>query len=323
MFAPFKIGIYHFVLEAGPRGLELPSFYGSTFRGAFGMAFKRIVCANPAQSSCHDCSLEGVCAYAYIFETAPAADAERLKSYDDVPRPFMFFPKLKDKTNYASREELSIELRLFGKANDYLTYFVLSFVQMGERGLGYQRKSFQLKKVCCYDPFTKIEQLVFDGEKNKVYKTHHVLHGQRLWENVPREAEKVRIGLRTPLRIKENGKLVTTIDFHRLARSLLRRASSLMHFHHGTNLEINYTGLAEKSRSIKRVKDLTEWYEIERFSQRQGGKMKMGGVIGEVTYEGELGEFLPLLEFGRWAGVGKGSVFGLGQMDYVICESKD
>jgi len=31
-----------FVLEAGTHGLKLPSFYGSTFRGAFGMEFKRI-----------------------------------------------------------------------------------------------------------------------------------------------------------------------------------------------------------------------------------------------------------------------------------------
>ena len=39
----------------------------------------------------------------------------------------------------------------------------------------------------------------------------------------------------------------------------------------------------DKSQNIKRTKDLTEWYELERFSQRQGGKMKMGGILGEVT----------------------------------------
>ena len=147
-----------------------------------------------------------------------------------------------------------------------------------------------------------------------------MLFGQQLWKYVPQKAENVRINLRTPLRIKDNGDLVTKIEFHHLARSLMRRASSMMIFHHGTNLEIDYTGLSERSRNIKRTKDLTEWYELERFSRRQGGKMKMGGVLGEVTYEGDLGEFLPLLEFGRWAGAGKGSVFGLGQMDYVICE---
>ena len=321
MLTPFKIGIYHFVLEAGNRRMELPSFYGSTFRGAFGMAFKRIVCANTAQSSCHDCSLESVCAYAYIFETSPPVGTERLKSYDDVPRPFMFFPKLKDKTNYAPGEKLVIELRLFGKANDYFPYFILSFIQMGERGLGYQRKSFHLKKVFCVDPFMKIEQLVFDGEKNKVYQAEHVLHGQQLMKYVPQKTKHVRVNFRTPLRIKEKGDLVTTIEFQHLARSLMRRASSMMLFHHGTNLQIDYAGLAEKSRNIKRTRDLTEWYDLERFSKRQGGKMKMGGVLGEVIYEGELGEFLPLLEFGRWAGAGKGSVLGLGQMDYVIWEN--
>ena len=46
----------------------------------------------------------------------------------------------------------------------------------------------------------------------------------------------------------------------------------------------------------------------------------MGGVVGEVIYEGHLTEFIPLLEFGRWCGVGKNCVFGLGQIDYVVME---
>ena len=46
--------------------------------------------------------------------------------------------------------------------------------------------------------------------------------------------------------------------------------------------------------------------------------MKMGGAIGKVEYTGDLTEFLPLLEIGRWVLAGKNSVFGLGQFDYVV-----
>jgi hypothetical protein len=46
--------------------------------------------------------------------------------------------------------------------------------------------------------------------------------------------------------------------------------------------------------------------------------MKLGGVVGKVEYAGDLTEFLPLLEIGRWVHAGKNSVFGLGQFDYVV-----
>ncbi len=43
----------------------------------------------------------------------------------------------------------------------------------------------------------------------------------------------------------------------------------------------------------------------------------MGGVLGEVTYEGDaIGEFLPLLVLGSWVNMGKGTSFGLG--NYIL-----
>lgn len=356
----FKVGIYKFILEAGAQGMELPPFYGSTLRGAFGGAFKRIACANPSLPSCHRCDLEQSCPYAYIFETSPSPETERLKSYEDIPRPFMFCPKLKDKTFYAPGQIFEVELRLFGRGNDFFPYFVLAFTMMGERGLGARRKPFHLKKVIGLNPLSRLEQVVYDGVSNKVIASKCIIEGKEIFMNLSdniaiyhgrkqndqfnsintlvyasnsanhtqiesgsfgetNESQvkyRIRVRFSTPIRIKENGNLVTTVEFHHLVRSLMRRASSVMYFHHGINMDFDYTGLAARSRLPKRVADITSWYDIERYSQRQGGKMKLGGVVGEVTYEGDLAEFIPFLEFGRWCGVGKNCVFGLGQMDY-------
>ncbi|MHB1653890.1 MAG: CRISPR system precrRNA processing endoribonuclease RAMP protein Cas6 [Desulfitobacteriaceae bacterium] len=320
MLEQFSVGLYKFVLEAKEQGLELPPFYGSTFRGAFGMAFKKIACANPALTSCHDCLLEKNCPYAYIFETAPPEGVNRLKGYSDIPRPFMLFPKLEDRVYYAPGEQIEIEVRLFGRGNDYLPYFILAFVKMEEQGLGYRRKPFRLRKVIGFDLLSRVEQMVYDGENNKVFSPKHILTGQDLFIRLPREAHRVKVDFLTPIRLKEEGKLVTTVEFHHLARSLLRRASMLMLVHHDAGLELDYTGWAEQSRLVKRIRDFSAWHDLERYSQRQRGKMLLGGVVGEVTYEGDLSRFLPLLEFGRWAGAGKNNVFGLGQMDYVVEE---
>lgn len=314
----FKVGIFRFILEAGAKGMELPPFYGSTLRGAFGGAFKRIACANPGLESCHKCDLEQACPYAYIFETSPPPGTDRLNNYEDIPRPFMLCPKLQDKTSYKAGERFAIELRLFGKGNDYFPYFILAFIKMGEVGLGFRRKPFRLHQVIALNPLRRLEQVVFERENNKVHDLQNILSGKDLFAYSKLPAEQVRMNLVTPLRLKENGKLVTSVEFNHLARSLMRRASALMLFHHGVNAELKYTELAEHSRKVKRVADFSHWFDLPRYSQRQGEKMMLGGLVGEVTYQGDLGEFIPLLEFGRWAGVGKNNVFGLGQMDYMI-----
>lgn len=152
MFENLRIGHYRIELEAGKQGLDLPPFYGSMLRGAFGGAFKQTACANPALRSCHGCTLEQNCPYSYVFETSPPAEAGRYRSYADIPRPFMFLPKLEDRGSYAPGECLTFALRLFGRGNDYLPYFVLAFIKMGERGLGAWRKPFRLVRVTGVNP---------------------------------------------------------------------------------------------------------------------------------------------------------------------------
>ena len=42
--------------------------------------------------------------------------------------------------------------------------------------------------------------------------------------------------------------------------------------------------------------------------------MFMGGLVGSVIYEGDLGEYLPLIEFSEKAHLGKNTSFGLGKI---------
>jgi len=41
----------------------------------------------------------------------------------------------------------------------------------------------------------------------------------------------------------------------------------------------------------------------------------MGGVVGSMTYEGDIREFLPLLVLGSWVNLGKGTSLGLGRYE--------
>ena len=41
----------------------------------------------------------------------------------------------------------------------------------------------------------------------------------------------------------------------------------------------------------------------------------MGCFMGDITFEGELAEFLPFLRLGEYLHVGKGTVYGLGEYE--------
>ena len=58
----------------------------------------------------------------------------------------------------------------------------------------------------------------------------------------------------------------------------------------------------------------TEWHDWERYSARQDVRMKMGGFVGKVSFEGELGEFMPFIELGEVLHVGKGDQFWVGEV---------
>jgi len=57
------------------------------------------------------------------------------------------------------------------------------------------------------------------------------------------------------------------------------------------------------------------WVDWERFSTRQQREMNLGGIVGTVTYAGEVAPFMPLLRLGELVHVGKAAVFGNGRYE--------
>lgn len=56
------------------------------------------------------------------------------------------------------------------------------------------------------------------------------------------------------------------------------------------------------------------WEDWQRYSHRQQKALLMGGLVGKITYQGELEPFMPYLRMAEIFHVGKGTVFGLGNI---------
>ena len=129
-----------------------------------------------------------------------------------------------------------------------------------------------------------------------------------------RQTMRLKIHLITPLRLKFRNRLNADLPFHVLVRAALRRISSLFSCYGEGEPELDYRGLVKRAELVKSVESNIHWFDWRRYSSRQDQIMLMGGIIGSVIYEGNIAEFVPLIELCEKLHIGKQTSFGLGKI---------
>ncbi len=294
---------------------ELPHYKGSTFRGVFGRALKQVVCALKHQE-CEICLLNKKCIYVTVFET-PGSENPKDPRIAATPHPFVIEPPLTIKTHFPSGSSFDFSLLLIGEANNYLPYFIYAFEQMGKIGIGKKvndrRGRFVLEKVQCGN------SVIYSSADQKLNMNGNIIRlNLSLPENPPNKSLRVTLTLETPLRLKFDNRLQADLPFHVLVRAMLRRVSSLMNAYGNGEPALDYPGLVKRAGAVKIADNNLSWYDWQRYSFRQDEKMLMGGMAGAVTYEGDIGEYLPLFNFCEQVHLGKQTTFGLGKVGVEV-----
>jgi len=311
MFKSLRFAKYRFCLLF-KEGFSVPRFAGSMLRGAFGMVLRKVLCISN-QRVCNNCILLHTCVFAYLFESRVPDGSNSFKTFDEIPRPFIFEPPLNSEE---SSRRFDFGLILVGKAIDYLPYFIFAFKELEKRGLGRNRSKFFLEKVVSVGEKGE-SKFVYSGEEQIVYDTGFLFGKEAILNRADQLSnEEITLEFLTPTRIKFEGKLTNQVQFHNIIRALLRRISLLCYFHCGVKLDLDYKGIIEQAKKVEYIHSELHWAEQARYSGRQKNLLKMGGLVGKARFRGELQQFLPLLAAGEWLHVGKGSVMGLGK--YVI-----
>ena len=284
--------------------IYLSKFKGSTIRGGFGYSFRKISCVNKPKK-CEECQLLKECIYIKIFEPKIFRE-EKVK---DIPRPFVFEYPTNFKNFFNIDEILKFNFIIFGDVIDYFPYFLLSFIDLGNEGLGSTREKFIIEKIRQLYP---LEKEIFENSEvdiNLPDKRENELLKEK-------DIHTIKIKFITPLKIKYEGKLVSYPEFHIFIRAILRRTFLLLKYWCGFDSKIEFNEIIEKAKEVKISGCKLRWFDYERYSTRQREKIKHGGIIGEIEYKGDIGEFLPLIEIGSHIHIGKNTSFGLGK--YII-----
>lgn len=319
----FKLGKFKFI--ANPKNkLYLPPYKGSTLRGGFGQALRKTVCITKYKE-CKNCLLKQKCIYSSIFETPPPEDTTRMRKYPYAPHPFVIEPPLGRKEEYEKEEELRFNLILIGKATEYLPYFVFAFDKLGELGLGRGKGKYWLKEVKNINGNSDNGLPIYSGEDEILKDSYSLISGKDILEECKKYCRKRELTLNfvTPTRLKYQEHFIKNLEFHMLIRNLLRRTSLLSYFHCGKELQVDFKGLIEKAKSVKRTSNNLTWHDWKRYSTRQNTKILLGGFIGRVTFDFDgvdPHQFIPLILLGSYIHIGKGTSFGLGK--YEVCEGK-
>lgn len=292
----------------------LPPYKGSTFRGVFGHALKKVVCALKRQD-CAGCFLHSRCVYALVFEPScmePAGGRRRLAA---PPHPYVLEPEPESRTHYEKGETFRFSLLLFGRMNESLPYFVYAIDRMGQMGIGKsisgKRPAFKLLQVTTPD-----DRVVYDGGTGKLQppQPERHLEIEDFRRSGDESAESITLSLETPLRLKYQNHLKAEIPFHVLVRAILRRVSSLFNYHGNGEPPLDYRGLVKRAESVTIEDSALRWFDWKRYSNRQDQAMFMGGMTGSITYRGSLQEFMPLVRVAEEVHLGKQTTFGLGKI---------
>ncbi len=300
---------------------QLPFYKGSTFRGVLGHALKKVVCALRNQE-CPTCILRTNCTYALVFETGHSVKLPAGARISSAPHPMVLEPPLTPKHQLRTGETLTCTLLLFGEINRNLPYFIYAFDQMGKIGIGKkmagQRSRFVLESVTSIGTE---EMMVYTNEAQQIRLPQHpenLFYEESQSDSLPMPAQgenrKISMEIITPLRIIALNAPVARLPFTLIMSSIIRRVTSLLNVYGNGEPELDYSGMIEAAKNITTAESSLQWLDWQRYSSRQDKKMFMGGMIGDITYQGDFSPFLPMMAMAEKVHIGKNSAFGLGKI---------
>lgn len=267
---------------------ELPPFLGSTLRGVIGQLLYR------ADREAYD--------FLYI-------NGNNYNGKRDIVKPYLIIPPevCGTKRIVEKGEELNFEFILLGNAMKYAFSLSIALQDIYQYGLGAQRYPFCLS------------QIINSQEQRVLWRKENYYAAGANDLKIPcyglSDVTGVVVRLCTPLRIRRNGHLLTSISFLTLIRNITNRIMSITERYGGRVNKEEAERLQMLAPNIKTTKEDLHLEQLERYSNRLKEKMDFSGLLGELEFEGDLTPFVPWLLAAQILHIGRNTTFGMGRIE--------
>lgn len=268
---------------------SLPTFLGSTLRGVIGQAL-----------------YQNSDAYQYLYHNHVLSNNMR-----DILNPYIILPPQNKKEVYQKGETLIFQILFLGDAVRYTQQFVQAIQKNGKFGLGAARYPFKLEKITHL-----LDQRIiwrngtfYETAVRSIVLPYHCLPA----------VQQLQVTILTPLRIRRDWEILDKLDFPTLIRNIARRLEMLIDRYGGWIDREEVKRIQALSSGITTTKEDLEFVDLQRYSNHLGKKMELGGLMGEIWFEGELTPFVPWLYAGQILHLGRNTTFGMGrvQVEFV------
>ena len=227
--------------------VHLPEYSGSTIRGAFGGALRRVACMT-RQKDCKACPLYRSCPYTDIFETPPPEE-HTLQKFSQIPNAYVIEPPNWGARTYENGETLEFHFVLFGRALYHLALVVFAFQRAFSRDVGRGKAVFKT----LFAEYPTGDVCVLDGEKDCIRE-----HVPETTMPLP-QGKEIVLKVTTPLRLQKNGRPLRSeeITARGLLTAMMRRTALIYEFQCRTPLGLDFAGLAEAAEGVALASHLT------------------------------------------------------------------
>jgi hypothetical protein len=148
---------------------------------------------------------------------------------------------------------------------------------------------------------------VFDGERFQMGELAAPIRVDL--SEALRRVNRARVRFVTPTELKSEHKVADRPEFGVLFGRLRDRVSTLRTLYGPGPLDIDFRAMGERAAAVRMTECELKRTDADRLSSRSGQRHPLSGFVGEVEYQGELGEFV------AYVGVGRQTVWGKGEME--------
>lgn len=341
----YKISIK--VLQSG----MLPTFLGASLHGAMGHWLLNLKCkrSNPYSKLCAD---NCICDYSRMMLNVLSNNKENKNSrFQNPPNPYIIDAFTTSPVYINSGGEFSFYFSLIGNANKYLHDYIMAIAMSGIEGLGNpkNRKKYILQTVQhikadgSYNEIynaqhNNLNTLVKYSQykaatKNEIARSatssKQMLHLNKQIELEPHVLNNTythqsptnpyaTLHFKSPLRIISQKKVVDNaraLSFDLLYRFLYNRAAMLAHLYANAPEPSLLTASNFQVADVYHNYKYFKYHPMRHYSSKKQHYEPMGGLLGSISFGGNVAPYLPLLQFGQYIHIGKATPFGLGKYE--------
>ena len=262
------------------QNLLWPEYIGNKLRGLLGYALVDLYCILPEserRSTQPDNELDTLCRTCAKKQTCPFAQVFKVCSETSVPQPFSIgIHYIPGGRGFAAGEKLEFDITLFGSTSAFKEEIKKAVISM--------LPEFE---VVSYEHNRK-----WSDENNSSIQ----------------QVGKLHIDFLTPLQIYSSKKLILEPSFNEFTDNLFSRLADIIQSYGEGELILPYALMNRKPR-------ITAEYSLKSIIiPLEKGAIR--GVIGSVSYYGDISQFMPYIDIGTWIHAGKQATRGCGKYSF-------